>query len=311
VDRLETFGTRAVRLGLGIASLGLGAVALARALGAAEPLAAWAAGLGAVPAGSPAAVPLAVALLLVGALLLLDRAAGYAAGALALLLIGSLLLDHPGTLGANLDLGLLGGALSLCALSAALASRLPARARALVPPSTASRRLGHSPTSAQRLALRLGLAATFLLTGLDTFAHTSWYADLLAATGGIGGWPGGSPTGLLLWLGTGEVFLSGLLVWGPPARLASAIAAVLLVLDLLALHTPSLLAAKTIGLLGAAVAGYCWARGATALGNAQIGWLRASAEAPPRSSAYDAEPPAHPSVNGAAPHPAARPPNES
>jgi hypothetical protein len=74
-----------------------------------------------------------------------------------------------------------------------------------------------------------------------------------------------------------ELFLSGLLVWGPPARLASALAAVLLVLDVLALHTPSLLVAKALGLLGMAVAGYCWASGAAALENAQIGWLRTPA----------------------------------
>jgi hypothetical protein len=37
-----------------------------------------------------------------------------------------------------------------------------------------------------------------------------------------------------------------------------------------------------VGLLGAAVAGYCWASGARALENAQIGWLRAAADAPPR-----------------------------
>ncbi|HLH23165.1 MAG TPA: hypothetical protein VK066_11620 [Chloroflexota bacterium] len=294
---LEVFGTRSVRGGLGLASVGLGAVVLGRALGVADPLAAWAAGLGAVPLGAPAGIALAAGLLLVGALLLLGRGAGYAAAALALLLLASLLLDHPGTLGANLDLGLLGAALSLVTLPPALRKRAPARLAALVPASTG--RGEPSPSSAQRLALRLGLALTFLLSGLDVFAHTSWYADLLTTTGGIAGWPmgGGSPTGLMLWLGTGEVFLSGLLVWGPPARLASAIAAVLLVLDLLALHTPGLLTAKAVGLLGAAIAGYCWASGATALENAQIGWLRATADA--RHA---------PGTNGTGPRPAASAP---
>jgi uncharacterized membrane protein YphA (DoxX/SURF4 family) len=171
---------------------------------------------------------------------------------------------------------------------------LPPRLAALVPqPPLGINGSEHSPTSAQRLALRLGLALTFLLTGVDTVTHSAWYGDLLGATGGIAGWPmsGGSPTGLLLWLGTGEVFLAGLLVWGPPARLASAFAAVLILLDLLALHTPSLLAAKAVGLLGAAVAGYCWASGARTLENAQIGWLRAAADPAP-----------HPSTNGTSPH---------
>jgi uncharacterized membrane protein YphA (DoxX/SURF4 family) len=286
-----------VRGGLGLASVGLGAVALGRALGAADPLAAWAAGLGAVPLGAPLGIALAAVLLLCGALLLSGRGVGYAAAALAVVLLGSLLLDHPGTLGANLDLGLLGAALSLVSLPLALGARLPPRAATLLAEGTGrSGRREHSPSSAQRLALRLGLALTFLLTGLDTVTQSGWYGELLSATGGIGGWPvsGGSPTGLLLWLGTGEVFLAGLLVWGPPARLASAIGATLILLDLLALHTPSLLAAKAVGLLGAAVAGYCWASGARALENAQIGWLRAAAEAPPR-----------PTTNGAVPDPAA------
>jgi hypothetical protein len=275
----------------------MGAVALGRALGVSEPLAAWAGGLGAVPVGAPLGAALAVGLLAIGGLLLFGRAAGYAAGGLAALLLASLALAPPGTLGSNLDLGLLGAALSLVALPRALLARLPPRLATLFPQPPLGRDGGEgSPTSAQRLALRLGLALTFLLTGLDTVTHSAWYGELLAATGGIAGWPmsGGSPTGLLLWLGTGEVFLAGLLVWGPPARLASALAAVLIVLDLLALHTPSLLAAKAVGLLGAAVAGYCWASGARALENAQIGWLRAAA---------DATPP--PSTNGTSPHTAA------
>jgi uncharacterized membrane protein YphA (DoxX/SURF4 family) len=303
VDGLEAFGTRSVRWGLGVAALGLGASALARALGATEPLAAWAGGLGAVPVGAPVGIALAVVLLLAGALLLVGRGAGYAAAALAVLLLVSLLLAPPGALGTNLDLGLLGAALSLVALPRALAGHLPRRLAALIPPASVGNARGeHSPTSAQRLALRLGLALTFLLTGLDTVTHSSSYADLLTATGGIAGWPlgGGSPTGLLLWLGTGEVFLTGLLVWGPPARLASAIAAVLVLLDLLALHTPSLLAAKAVGLFGAAIAGYCWASGARALENAQIGWLRPPAEPPPR-----------PALNGTGPHTAAPTPRGS
>jgi uncharacterized membrane protein YphA (DoxX/SURF4 family) len=138
--------------------------------------------------------------------------------------------------------------------------------------------------------MRLGPALVFLLAGWGKFANTGWYADLLAASGGTAGWPvvgGWGTTGLLLWLGTAELFLSGLIVWGPPARLASAVAAVLLTLDILALHTPGLLVMKAVGLLGAAVAGYCWASGATALENAQIGWLRAAGhdgnpDSPPR-----------------------------
>ncbi|HZS01058.1 MAG TPA: hypothetical protein VFE37_20240 [Chloroflexota bacterium] len=295
MDGLERFGTRSVRGALGLASVGLGAVALGRALGAADPLAAWASGLGAVPLGAPSGIALAVVLLLCGALLLGGRGAGFAAAALAVVLLASLLLDHPGTLGANLDLGLLGAALSLVSLPPLLHARLPRRLAALLPETVAGG--GEpAPSGAQKLALRVGLALTFLLSGLDTVTRSGWYGDLLTATGGIGGWPvsGGSPTGLLLWLGTGEVFLAGLLVWGPPARLASAIAAVLVLLDLLALHTPSLLAAKAVGLLGAAVAGYCWASGARALENAQIGWLRAAADASPQ-----------PTRNGAGPQPTA------
>jgi hypothetical protein len=129
----------------------------------------------------------------------------------------------------------------------------------------------------------------FLLAGWGKFADMRWYADLLAASGGVAGWPlvGGLGTvGALQVLGMGELLLCGLLVWGPPARLASALAAVLLVLDVLALHAPSLLVAKALGLLSMAVAGYCWASGAAALENAQIGWLRAGARAdsPPEGS---------------------------
>jgi uncharacterized membrane protein YphA (DoxX/SURF4 family) len=272
---LDAFGTRVARLGLAAASLGLGAIALLRALGVAEPLAAWADGLGATPPGNPLDVGLAVVLLGAGALLAADRAVPYAAALLAALLFGSLLVAHPGVLGATLDLGLLGTALSLLALPAPLAARWPRPLRRFVVPGEPGTR---------RLALRLGLALTFLLAGWGKFADTAWFNALLEASGGLVGWPlvgGVRPTALLLWLGTGEVLLSGLLVWGPPARLASAVAAVLLALDLLVLHTPSLLAAKTLGLLGAAVAGYCWASGATALENAQIGWLRASPRGDP------------------------------
>ena len=294
MDGLEAFGTRSVRGGLGFAALGMGAVALARALGITEPLAAWAGGLGAVPVGAPLGAALAVGLLLIGVLLLLGRATGYAASALALLLLGSLVLDHPGTLGPYLDLGLLGAALSLSPIPTALARALRRRRGGASSDSQVVDGAEEvSPSSAQRLALRLGLALTFLLTGLDTVTHSAWYGDLLVATGGIAGWPmsGGSPTGLLLWLGTGEVFLAGLLVWGPPARLASAVAAVVILLDLLALHTPSLLAVKAVGLLGAAVAGYCWASGVKALENAEIGWLRAAADPAPYAS-----------TNGTSPH---------
>jgi uncharacterized membrane protein YphA (DoxX/SURF4 family) len=272
VTELEAFGTRSLRWGLGAASVGMGAVALARALGAVEPQAPWAGGLGALPVGAPLGVGLAVVLLTVGALLLVGRALSLAAGALALLLLGSLAVAPPGTLGAIQDLGLLGGALALVVLPPAWLARLPARLAAGLAPPT--------PGSLHRLALRLGLALAFLLAGWAKFADTTWYADLLAASGGVAGWPlvgGLGTTGALLWLGMAELFLSGLLVWGPPARLASALAAVLLLLDVLALHAPSLLVAKALGLLGMAIAGYCWASGAAALENAQIGWLRTPA----------------------------------
>jgi len=260
-----------VRLSLALACIGLGLIALLRALGHAEPLAEWAGGLGAAPPDAPLAVPLALALLVVGVLLVTDRLVPLAAAALAVLLGGSLLVVHPGALGATLDVGLLGAALSLLALPAAAAARLPRPLARLVDPA--------DPTL-RRLALRLGLALTFLLAGWGKFADTSWYLGLLDAAGGVAGWPligGLRPTALLLYLGAGEVLLSGLLVWGPPARLASALAAVLLALDLVLLHSPAVLAFKTLGLLGAAVAGYCWASGATALENAQITWLRGAA----------------------------------
>ncbi len=275
MGRLEAFGRDSARVALGAASLGAGGVALIRAVGGREPLAAWASGLGAVPPGDPLAVGLAMLLSLAGALLLAGRLVGLAAGSLALLLAASLVLDHPGPLGATQDVGLLGAALALVTLPPAWRARLPRRlAGALGPTEPAAGR-----GALQHVALRLGLALTFLLAGWGKFASTTWYADLLAAVGGPAGWPlvgGLGTTALLLWLGTGELFLSGLLVWGPPARLASACAAVLLVLDLAALHTPALLTAKAVGLLGAAVAGYCWASGATALENAEIGWLRAA-----------------------------------
>jgi uncharacterized membrane protein YphA (DoxX/SURF4 family) len=267
--RLEAFGTRAVRLGLALASLGLGALALARALGWTGPLAAWDGGLGAVPPGEPLGIVLAAVLLVLGGLLVADRAVPYAALTLAGLLVASLALNPPGALGAIQDLGLLGAALGLFVLPLAALARLPVPLARLI--------------ARHRLALRVGLALAFLLAGWGKFANTDWYVDLLAASGGVAGWPlvgGLRPTALVLYLGAGELFLSGLLVWGPPARLASALAAVVLLLDLLALHDPSLLAAKTLGLLGAAIAGYCWASGATALENAQIGWLRAGGRGP-------------------------------
>ncbi len=269
---LEAFGTRALRLGLGGASLGLGAVALARGLGWAGPLAPWASGLGAAPLGEPLSFALALALLGVGWLLVADRAASAAALALAALLVASLVLNPPGTLGAIQDLGLLGGSLALLAFSPSTLARLPAPLAGLLAAVMARR----------RLALRLGLALVFLLAGWGKFADTGTYVGLLEATGGAAGWPlvgGLKPTALVLYLGAGELFLSGLLLWGPPARLASAIASVLLVLDLLGLHVPGLLTAKVLGLLGGTLAGYCWASGATVLENAQIGWLRAGARA--------------------------------
>jgi uncharacterized membrane protein YphA (DoxX/SURF4 family) len=271
--RLEAFGTRAVRLGLGLASLGLGALTLARALGWAGPLAAWDGGLGAVPAGEPLGIVLAAVLLVLGAALVVDRGVPYAVLTLAVLLIASLALNPPATLGAIQDLGLLGAALGLFVLPSATLARLPLPLARLLAGLIARR----------RLALRIGLALVFLLAGWGKFANTDWYVDLPAASGGVAGWPlvgGVRPTALVLYLGAAEIFLSGLLVWGPPARLASALAAVVLLLDLLALRDPSLIAAKTLGLLGAAIAGYCWASGATALENAQIGWLRAGARGP-------------------------------
>jgi uncharacterized membrane protein YphA (DoxX/SURF4 family) len=340
VAGLEAFGTRSLRWGLGAASVGVGLVALGRALGAAEPLAPWADGLGAVPLGAPLGIALAVALLGVGALLLAGRLVSLAAGLLALLLVGGLVVAPPGWLGAIQDLGLLGGALALTVVPPAWLARLPSRLAVAVAPAAplpalpsadpddvaraspagaaplpavpeaaphdvpSARAAGTGPLLAgqppaamadartpgpgnlQRLALRVGLALTFLLAGWGKFANTAWYADLLAASGGVAGWPligGLGATGALLWLGTGEILLSGLLVWGPPARLASALAALLLALDVLALHAPALVVCKAVGLLGAAIAGYCWASGATVLENAQIGWLRASAraDAPP------------------------------
>jgi uncharacterized membrane protein YphA (DoxX/SURF4 family) len=271
--RLEAFGTRAVRLGLALASLGLGALTLTRALGWAGPLAAWDGGLGAVPPGEPLGIVLAALLLVLGSLLVADRGVPYAALALAGLLVASLALNPPGTLGAIQDLGLLGAALSLFVLPLPTLARLPGPLARLCAGLIARR----------RLALRVGLALAFLLAGWGKFANTDWYVDLLAAGGGVAGWPlvgGVRPTALVLYLGAAELFLSGLLVWGPPARLASALAAVVLLLDLLALRDPSLIAAKTLGLLGAAIAGYCWASGATALENAQIGWLRAGTRGP-------------------------------
>jgi uncharacterized membrane protein YphA (DoxX/SURF4 family) len=269
-EGLEGFGTTALRLGLGGASLGMGAVALARGLGWDGPLAPWASGLGAAPLGEPLNFALAAALLILGWLLVADKAAAYVALALAVLLAASLVVSPPGTLGSIQDLGLLGGAIALIVFPSSTLARLPAPLTGLLAAIAAHR----------RLALRLGLALVFLLTGWGKFADTSSYVDLLAATGGVAGWPvvgGQSPTALMLYVGAGELFLSGLLLWGPPARLASAIASVVLLLVLLGLHVPSMLTAKAIGLLGAAIAGYCWASGATALENAQIGWLRASA----------------------------------
>lgn len=281
--RLEAFGTRAVRVGLALASLGLGALALARALGWTGPLAAWDGGLGAVPPGEPLGIVLAAVLLVLGSLLLADRGVPYAALTLAALLVASLALNPPGTLGAIQDLGLLGAALGLFVLPSSALARL----------SVPLARLVAGLVVRRRLALRVGLALTFLLAGWGKFANTDWYVDLLAASGGVAGWPlvgGQPPTALVLYLGVSELFLSGLLVWGPPARLASALAAVVLLLDLLALRVPSLLAAKTLGLLGAAIAGYCWASGATALENAQIGWLRAGGRGPAPDAAPGAPP---------------------
>jgi uncharacterized membrane protein YphA (DoxX/SURF4 family) len=279
----ETFGTRALRLGLGLASLGCGAVALARAVGVVGPLAPWSEGLGAVPFGEPLGNVLGAALVAIGMLLLARRAVSSAAGALAAFLVGSLVLSPPGMLGAIQDLGLLGGALALVALPAPLAARLPRRLAACFP-VVASHQAAAAPTSSQALLLRLGLALTFLLAGWEKFVNTAWYADLLAATGGLAAWPvlgGWTTTGLLLWLGTIELFLCGLIVYGPPVRLASATAVLLIALGILALHTPSLLVAKAIGLLGAALAAYAWATGVTVLENAQIGWLRAAGRQEP------------------------------
>lgn len=275
-SRLESFGTRALAGGLAAACIGLGFIALARALGVAEPLAAWADGLGAVPLGATWGIGLGGLLLGLGLLFLLPRGRAVAAAGLAVLTAGSLLTGGLGRLGAIQDIGLLGAALSLVALPPAACARLPRRLGRLLDPARPAPR---------RLALRLGLGATFLLVGWDTLVQASWYADLVVASGGIDGWPlvGSSrPTGLLLWLGATELLLSVLLVYGPPARLASALAAVLLTLDLLALHTPSLLAFKALGLLGAAVAGYCWASGLRQLSDTSIGWLRAgNPSAPP------------------------------
>ena len=276
-EGLERFGTRAVQLGLAVACLGLGVVALARALGQTEPLAAWADGLGAVPLGESWGLGLGATLLLAGGSFAVGRLVPLAAGLLAVLALASIVTGGVGRLGGALDVGLLGAALSLVAVPASVAARLPTRLAALLDPARPAPR---------RFALRLGLGLTFALGGWRLLTAPSWHADLLAASGGIAGWPligSERPLGLLLWLGAGEVLLSILLVYGPPARVASALAAVLLVLSLLALHTPSLLAAKTIGLLGAAVAGYCWASGLRQLGDTSIGWLR-PATAPPGSA---------------------------
>src|SRR5919202_778182 len=93
---LEAFGTKALRLGLGGASLGMGAVALARGLGWAGALAPWASGLGATPVGEPLSFPLALFLLGLGWLFVADRATTYAALALAALLVASLVASPPG-----------------------------------------------------------------------------------------------------------------------------------------------------------------------------------------------------------------------
>jgi uncharacterized membrane protein YphA (DoxX/SURF4 family) len=266
--RLAAFGTAALRVGLGAACLGLALGALLRALGMAGPLAPWEGGLGAVPLGAPLGDLLALVLLVLGGLLLLERAVPLAALALAALLVVSLLLDPPSRLGPIQDLGLLGGALGLLALPAALLPRLP-------PPLLQA---AVFVVTRRRTLVRVGLALVFLLAGWGAFSNTSWYADLLSAGGSVllGG---ARPTALLLYAGAGELLLSGLLLWGPPARLASAVATVFVVVTILLLGAPSLLMAKALGLLGAAVAGYCWISGVTTLENAQIGWLRAAARA--------------------------------
>ena len=265
---LERFGTRALQLGLGGASLGLGAVALARALGLVEPLADWAGGLGAVPVGAPAAIPLGAALLLSGALLVASRLVPLAAGALALLTAVSLVQGGVGSLAAILDIALWAAALSLVTLPPGLGKRLPPRLAPLLDPARPGPR---------QVVLRLGLCLTFLLASWDLLTHPSRYLDLLAATGGLGGWPlgGGRPMGPLLWLGTTQLLLAGLLIYGPPVRLASLVAALLVALDLLLLHTPAALTAKALGVLGAAVATYCWTSGLRHLEATSIGWLRA------------------------------------
>ena len=270
---LEQFGTRVLECGLSAASLGLGATVLVRALGGNEPLADWATGLGTIPPGTPMGIALGAALLLMGGLLAARRLVPLASGALALLTLVSLLRGGIDGLGSSLDCALLGGALSLVTLPAATVARLPRGLAALVDP--------HRPGPRQ-VVLRLGLALTLLLASWELLTHPARYLDLLATTGGLGGWPlgGGRPLGPLLWVSTVQLLLGALLVYGPPVRLASLLTALLVGLELLLLHTPSALAAKAVGVVGAAIASYCWASGVRQLTDTSIGWLRAR-ESPP------------------------------
>jgi hypothetical protein len=265
---LARVGSRALELGLGVAALGLGAAALLRAVGSSEPLAAWASGLGAVPVGAPAGIAVGVALLVAAGLLAASRLVPLAGGIVALLALASLVHGGLDGLAATLDVALLTGALGLIRLPRESVARLPRPLAVLVDPD----RPGARP-----VVLRLGLALTLLLASWELLTHPARYLDLLAATGGLGGWPlgGGRPLSPLLWLGTVQLLLGALLIYGPPVRLASLITALLVAFEVLLLHTPSVLAAKGLGIVGAALASYCWASGVRQVPDTTIGWLRA------------------------------------
>jgi hypothetical protein len=265
---LARAGSRALELGLGVAVLGLAAAALLRALGGSEPLAAWASGLGTVPVGAPAGIAVGVALLVAAGLLAASRLVPLAGGVVAVLALASLAHGGLDGLAATLDIALLAAALSLVRLPRGTVSRLPRPLAALVDPE----RVGTRP-----VVLRLGLALTLLLASWELLTHPARYLDLLAATGGLGGWPlgGGRPLSPLLWVGTLQLLLGALLIYGPPVRLASLITALLVAFEVLLLHTPSVLAAKGIAVVGAAIASYCWASGVRQIPETTIGWLRA------------------------------------
>src|SRR5579875_1662627 len=177
-----------------------------------------------------------------------------------------------GTIPPGTPMGIALGA-ALLLMGGLLVARLPRGLAALVDP--------HRPGPRQ-VVLRLGLALTLLLASWELLTHPARYLDLLATTGGLGGWPlgGGRPLGPLLWVSTVQLLLGALLVYGPPVRLASLLTALLVGLELLLLHTPSALAAKAVGVVGAAIASYCWASGVRQLTDTSIGWLRAR-ESPP------------------------------